>query len=74
MYLVIRKIETPWVYVNLLLKIFVGALIVMGAVIYKEYADLKEVLREFRAKGASNGIGFSMGKMKEKVGEGKDRG
>jgi O-antigen/teichoic acid export membrane protein len=52
MYLVIREIETPRAYVNLLLKIIVGAFVVMGAVVYKEYANLKGILREFRLKRA----------------------
>jgi len=52
MYLVIRQIGTTWVWVNLVLKIVVGILIVLLGVIYKEYEDLKTILNRYRLKTA----------------------
>ncbi len=52
MYLVIREIGTPWVWMNLVLKIIIGALIVMVAVIYKEYENLKALMHGYRLKAA----------------------
>lgn len=50
MYLLIRQIGTPWVWMNLLLKIIVGAFIVILGVIYKEYEDLKSILHEYKLR------------------------
>jgi O-antigen/teichoic acid export membrane protein len=50
MYLVISEIGTAWAWMNLVLKIVVGGLMVILAVIYKEYENLRTVLHGQRLK------------------------
>ena len=52
MYLVVREIETSWVWMNLALKIVVGTFIVMIGAIYKEYGNLKDVMHGYKFKAA----------------------
>ncbi len=52
MYLVISEIGTSRVWMNLVLKIIIGAFIVILAVIYKEYENLKSIMHGYRLKAA----------------------
>jgi O-antigen/teichoic acid export membrane protein len=52
MYLVISEIGTSRVWLNLVLKIIIGAFIVILAFIYKEYENVKKVMHGYRIKAA----------------------
>ncbi|HYA12777.1 MAG TPA: oligosaccharide flippase family protein [Syntrophales bacterium] len=52
MYLVISEIGTPRAWMNLVLKIIIGAFIIILAVIYKEYGNLKSIMDGYRLKAA----------------------
>jgi O-antigen/teichoic acid export membrane protein len=52
MYLVVREVETSWVWVNLALKLMIGTLIVMAGGVYKEYESLKNLIRGYKLRTA----------------------
>jgi len=52
MYLVISEIGTPRAWMNLVVKIIIGAFIIILAVIYKEYGNLKSIMDGYRLKAA----------------------
>jgi O-antigen/teichoic acid export membrane protein len=52
MYLVVRQVETSWAWVNLGLKLIIGAVIVMAGGVYKEYESLKNFINGYRLRTA----------------------
>jgi O-antigen/teichoic acid export membrane protein len=52
MYLVVRQVETPWAWVNLVLKLVIGTLIVMAGGVYKEYETLKNLIHGYKLRTA----------------------
>jgi len=48
MYFVVREIQTSWAWMNLVLKLIVGTFIVMVGVAYKEYENLKDLLKKYK--------------------------
>jgi hypothetical protein len=50
MYLVMSEIGTPMAWLNLVLKLIVGACIVILAVICKEYENLKGIVHGYKLR------------------------
>jgi O-antigen/teichoic acid export membrane protein len=52
MYLVVREVETSWAWLNLVLKLLIGTLIVGAAGVYKEYESLKGLIDGYKLRAA----------------------